>query len=83
MCREAKYYRHVIENVKKYTSKWLTEEVYLLTIQTNEKPNDLELRKKRNIAEYIYFGEGDYGVELVLAGKNYPRDTFFNVINLI
>lgn len=63
---EAKYYQYVFENVIKYTSKWLTEEVQQLTIETKQNTLNLQLRKKRNIAEFIYFTAGDYGANLVM-----------------
>lgn len=67
---DAKYYRYIIENVKKYTSKWLAEELHQVTIKNRENPEDIQHKKKRNIGEFIYFTAGDYGVDLVMENKD-------------
>ena len=64
------YYKYVIENVRKYNSKWLTEEVYQLMIKNKENVENLKIKKKQNIAEYIYNLAGDFGVNLVLENKD-------------
>jgi len=48
----------------------LTEEVHQLMIQNKENVENLEIKKKQNIAEYIYNLAGDFGVNLVLEHKD-------------
>ncbi|CAF0884284.1 unnamed protein product [Brachionus calyciflorus] len=69
-----KYYIYVLKNVKKYTTKWLTEEINLLNSKLFKNPNDTMSIYKRNIANFIYHKASDHAVDLVLKGEKISFD---------
>lgn len=56
--------------MKKFTSKWLTEEINHLIDKSYSKPDDKELVSKKNIANFIYHTASDYAIDLVLHGED-------------
>lgn len=57
-------------NVKKFTSKWLTEEINHLIDKLYAKPDNRDLISKRNIANFIYHTASEYAIGLVLNGMD-------------
>lgn len=56
--------------MKKFTSKWLIEEINHLIDRSFSKPNDEDVVSKKNIANFIYHTASEYAIDLVLRGEN-------------